>query len=220
MKRALTKTLYLGLAASMVMAGLAAILTVCMQPNDEQSKLFDQLKADFSFSMDSGRAFVDVNDDESGYASVEVRDGDLSATIKATLRKINGLTAVAVPSTEPPPIAFSSFPTAMVHACGANTDGQLGIGTAVDTNTLQAVFVASDGGGPIGIGLNHTAVTDSEGVLWLAGNNSSGHFGDGSFTPSLTLVTNPLANAISVAAGNSHSLAVTEDGRIWSAMKP
>ena len=65
----------------------------------------------------------------------------------------------------------------------------------------------------IAVGGNHTVVLETDGSVWTWGYNNYGQIGDGTTNERLTAVK-VLSNAISVAAGEYHTLAVkAEIGR-------
>ncbi|WP_127496104.1 RCC1 domain-containing protein [Paenibacillus glycanilyticus] len=105
-----------------------------------------------------------------------------------------------------------------VWAWGMNNDGQLGTGII---NYYQAVpmkvqglsdVVAIAGGG------NHTIALKNDGTVWAWGDNGYGQLGNNGITDntSFPVQVTGLDHVKSIAAGRFHSLAVKNDGTVWS----
>lgn len=70
----------------------------------------------------------------------------------------------------------------VVTAWGANADGQMGMGDTTQRSTPTSVWLASSFGANavrVHAGGQHTAILDSSGRVWTAGNNSHGQLGRG-----------------------------------------
>ena len=106
-----------------------------------------------------------------------------------------------------------------VRAWGANGSGQLGVGTTtqqpspVAVNALTGVAAISAGG-------NHSMALRTDGLpagrVWTWGSNTSRELGDDTATNRLLPTLADLANVVSVASGDSHSVAIRQDGAAWS----
>ena len=102
-------------------------------------------------------------------------------------------------------------------AFGLNNAGQLGDGTVVTKNspvqigTLTTWVSAS-------AGASHTMALKSDGTLWGWGLNNLSQLGNGSSFPnqSSPIQIGTLANWVNISAGNSHVLALKNDGTLWS----
>jgi alpha-tubulin suppressor-like RCC1 family protein len=73
--------------------------------------------------------------------------------------------------------------------------------------------------GMVAAGGSHSLALDAEGRGWAWGANATGQLGDGATADRLVPFRLPAFGASpvgSLAAGKSHSLAVTEDGRVWA----
>lgn len=104
-----------------------------------------------------------------------------------------------------------------VWAWGGNSEGQLGDGTT--TNRTKPVQVA--GLPPIvavSAGGWHSLALDADGNVWSWGSGGQGQLGDGTAVtrkPLPTIVPG-LDGVAQIAAGAFHSLAMTEDGKVWA----
>ncbi len=115
-----------------------------------------------------------------------------------------------------------------VWTWGWNEYGQLGDGT--HTTRLKPVRVKGPGGvgylsGIIDIagGRDHTVALDNNGDVWTWGCNDDSQLGDGTVTPRTTpvKVKGPggagfLTGIVGIAAGQSHTVALKEDGSVWT----
>jgi alpha-tubulin suppressor-like RCC1 family protein len=115
-----------------------------------------------------------------------------------------------------------------VWAWGANYYGQLGDNTT--SNRLIPVQVLGPGGigylsniTAIAAGYNHNLALSSDGTLWAWGQNYYGQLGDNTTadSPVPVEVTGPdgagyITNITAIAAGNTHSVAVRDDGTLWA----
>lgn len=110
----------------------------------------------------------------------------------------------------------------VIWTWGANDDGQLGIGSLVDAATPARVAM------PNGVtftavaaGARHVVALDQNGALWAWGENFEGQIGNGDGAGGAVAVpVRALAPGgvrfISVAAANLHSLAIDEDGNVYT----
>ena len=103
-------------------------------------------------------------------------------------------------------------------AWGSNSSGRLGDGSTnqklwpVVHGSLTAVNQVSAGSG------GHTLALRSDGTVWAWGSNSSGQLGIGSTSSQQTspVAVSTLSNITAVAAGSSHSLALTQTGQVYA----
>jgi alpha-tubulin suppressor-like RCC1 family protein len=73
--------------------------------------------------------------------------------------------------------------------------------------------------GMVAAGGTHNLALDEEGRVWVWGGNGNGQLGDGSTvsrTAPYRLPTFSASPVVSIAAGKTHSLALTDDGRVWA----
>ena len=137
---------------------------------------------------------------------------------------------VAVAAGDSHSLALETYGT--IRAWGLNSSGQLGNGTT--TTPLVAGRVWDSTGSEslsnvvaIAAGGAHSLAVKSDGSVWAWGSNSSGQLGigvpastTGSSGRAIQVVgpegTGTLDDVVAVAAGNSFSLALKQDGSVWS----
>ncbi|MBI2440911.1 MAG: hypothetical protein HYV35_06015 [Lentisphaerae bacterium] len=143
--------------------------------------------------------------------------GDGSTTDRSTpvqVVELTGVTAISAGGYHS--LALKADGT--VWAWGANEDGQLGNGTggawSYSPTPLQVVnvsnIVAIEGG------THHSLAIQSDGTLWVWGDNRFAQLGDGTFVDRWSPFTNGLNNVNKVVGGNFHSLALKQDGTVWA----
>jgi alpha-tubulin suppressor-like RCC1 family protein len=103
--------------------------------------------------------------------------------------------------------------TGALYCWGANSNGQLGIGSVVDTSTPTVV---SGTWSSISVGSTHTCGIKTAGTLWCWGNGADGRLGLGSATQ----FTSPqqvgvLTTWTSVAAGGAANCGILAAGSLW-----
>mmetsp|Transcript_62319 Transcript_62319/g.124882 ORF Transcript_62319/g.124882 Transcript_62319/m.124882 type:complete len:532 (+) Transcript_62319:120-1715(+) len=105
-----------------------------------------------------------------------------------------------------------------IFGCGANDDGQLGLGHTDNQVSFKMLPLLPDGkkSKQVVCGASHTIVISEDGSLFGAGNNASGQLGLG-HTEDQTLLQkmNPLPGgkvADKIMSGGHHILALTDDG--------
>ncbi|HYE81342.1 MAG TPA: FecR domain-containing protein [Clostridia bacterium] len=120
-----------------------------------------------------------------------------------------------------------------VWAWGYNYNyGQLGSGTTVYTNSMPSQVVGTEGLGStlddiasIGTGYNHSMAVDTNGHAYIWGNNNDGALGNNDIYENESTIpllvrkapgTEPLPDIVFIEGGDSHTLAVRENGDIWS----
>ena len=118
--------------------------------------------------------------------------------------------------------SFALSSVGKLYGWGNNANGQLGDGTTVNRQTPVEVAVSGVVFTRIAVAYNHALAIADDGTVYSWGKNTSGQLGDGSYINQLVPVlidTSGIAGSkifISVAAGNSFSLGVTEDGILYS----
>ena len=106
-----------------------------------------------------------------------------------------------------------------VRTWGNDFSGQLGLGRVAYEKTPVAVLDLTQVV-EVAAGFNHAVAVKDDGSVWAWGDNSYGQLGDGTFgaensRPAPVRVLG-VSDAKHVAAGEFHSLAVTEDGSVWA----
>ena len=101
---------------------------------------------------------------------------------------------------------------------GSNAIGQLGDGTINNQrNTPVEVSDLSDVQA-IAAGLVHSLALKNDGSVWAWGRNAEGQLGDGTndFFRSTPVPVSALSDVQDIAAGESYSLALKNDGSVWA----
>ncbi|MCL2707010.1 MAG: hypothetical protein FWE97_02455, partial [Dehalococcoidia bacterium] len=103
-----------------------------------------------------------------------------------------------------------------VWAWGLNTNGQLGNGTTISSNTPVQVSGLTNVTA-IAAGGTHNLAIRTDGTVRAWGNNLNGQLGDGTTTQRATPVqVSGLTNVTAIAAGSNHSLATKSDGTVFA----
>ncbi len=109
-------------------------------------------------------------------------------------------------------------PSGTVWTWGNNSFGQLGDGTRTDSSSPVQVSGLSDVIGVAG-GFWHTVALKSDGTAWTWGSNKYGQLGNGDETDtdsSAPVEVSGLSDAIAVAGGYWHTVALKSDGTVWA----
>ncbi len=137
---------------------------------------------------------------------------------------LGGQRIVAVVAGEYHSLALSASGT--VFSWGLNFDGQLGDGSGLDSSLPVALnrtnLFAGKAVIAIAAGLGHSLALTEDGVVYAWGDNSVGQLGDGTTqerdTP-VPVATNGVfagKRVTAIAAGAGHSLALADDGQLYS----
>jgi alpha-tubulin suppressor-like RCC1 family protein len=109
-----------------------------------------------------------------------------------------------------------------VWAWGSTASEKLGDGTSAAIHgwkRLTPVQIAWLGGvTALAAGGDFTVALRWDGTVWTWGNNGSGQLGDGTVAPKRTSPVQAigLSNVIAIAAGDIHSVALKNDGTVWT----
>ena len=145
--------------------------------------------------------------------------GDNTLTQRTTpvqVLNITGLVRVSAGGSHS--LAVKSNGTA--YGWGLNTSGQVGNGNTTSPQKLPVQVVSLTGVAAVAAGLNHSLALKSDGTVYAWGLNTNGQLGNNSTTQSSSPVQvgvagNWLTGVITIAAGNSFSLALKADGTLW-----
>jgi uncharacterized repeat protein (TIGR02543 family) len=104
-------------------------------------------------------------------------------------------------------------------AMGSNDRGQLGRGNTSGGTIAQVTAHGTAKVIDVAAGRGHSLYVTEDRKLWAMGSNGSGQLGLGDTTNRATpeqVTAHGTVRVIGVAAGNSHNLYVTEDGKLWA----
>jgi len=105
-----------------------------------------------------------------------------------------------------------------VWTWGENQDYQLGTNApSFRTNDAQVAGISNVTA--VAAGRNHSMALRSDGTVWCWGKGANGRLGNGNTANRSTPVQASAAgfsNAIAIAAGYEHSMAITADGSVWT----
>ncbi len=106
-----------------------------------------------------------------------------------------------------------------VWATGDNEFGQLGDGTRQSKSFWISVMDPGSGVTQITAGGMHSLALKSDGSIWGVGDNEVGQLGDGTTTDKSNWASlmSSGSGVIQVAAGHTHSLALSTNGSVWAA---
>ena len=131
--------------------------------------------------------------------------------------KVAGLTGVvAVAAGAEHSVALKEDGT--VWAWGRNSTGQLGNGETMDVNSSPKQVSGLTNIMEIAAGDNHTlALKQDRTTIWAWGYNAYGQLGDGGREVKLTPIqVQGIRGATTIAAGDNHTIAIKEDGTVWT----
>ena len=143
-----------------------------------------------------------------------------NSSVAVQVSGLSGIVAVAAGQDE----SFAVDAYGNVWAWGYNTSGQLGNGSTSNAtvpsqiNGLSGIVAIASAG-------YHTLALKTDGSVWAFGADNIGQVGNGSLSASVTMPTQVVAPSgqtgylqgmVAIAAGQSHSLAVDNTGKVWS----
>ncbi|MBI3987452.1 MAG: VCBS repeat-containing protein [Lentisphaerae bacterium] len=104
-----------------------------------------------------------------------------------------------------------------VFAWGRNNVGQLGVGSAAVSANAPTALTGVSNVTAIVAGGNHSLALLNNGTVWAWGDNAQGQLGNTNVTAftNLPVQVLDLSNIVAIAAGDTHSLAVRNDGTLW-----
>jgi alpha-tubulin suppressor-like RCC1 family protein len=98
---------------------------------------------------------------------------------------------------------------------GENIFGQLGLGDMINRDTFEQVTSMGTDNSSVAANYRNSFVIKANGDLWGAGINASGELGLGDTNMRKTWTNTGLTNVKQVVNGQSHSLALKNDGTVW-----
>lgn len=140
-----------------------------------------------------------------------------SKTFVETPSRVNGLSdVIAVAAGANHSVALTS--DGQVYAWGRGTDGQIGNGESKDVNVAPEPVENLTGIMEIAAGDNHTlALKQDRTTIYAWGSNSYGQLGDGGFDEKLKPIqVFGISSVKMIGAGNDHTLAIKDDGTVWT----
>ncbi len=137
---------------------------------------------------------------------------------KLLLSAIFALTLATIPLS--PALADSQElqDPSVLWSFGINSDGQTGLGATVGNTTEPTKVGNGEDWVAISSGGAYSLLIKSDGTLWSFGSNSGGQTGLGTIVGSTIEPTQIGSDDdwLQISAGGSHSLALKEDGTLWS----
>jgi alpha-tubulin suppressor-like RCC1 family protein len=110
----------------------------------------------------------------------------------------------------------------ILYSWGQNTNGQLGIGSVINTGTPTALSISAFGGEKVtslSSGTSFTLVLTESGEVYAMGGNVQGQLGQGTSgsaaRSNIPLLVDIPGTVVKVVAGTNTSLAITDDGKVW-----
>ena len=163
--------------------------------------------------------------DSNGQLGNGASAGSTTAVTVTRDAALAGTTVIAIAAGQLHSVALASDGTLV--AWGSNLYGQLGNGTTTTAQTPVAVVANGALAGKtvtaIAAGTRHTLALTADGRVFSWGSNQAGQLGNGSGNPT---ATSPAAisggglingkTVVAIAAGDSHSLALTSDGKAYA----
>lgn len=147
-----------------------------------------------------------------------VAPGPFDVSMSATPLPVSGLPPiVAVSAGSSHVLALAQ--DGLVWSWGANQEGQLGNGTTSSSPTpTPAVIGNLTKITQISAGVRHNLAVRTDGTVWVWGDNSIDELGIGTVPGPVTAPVQAIAlsRIVAVAAGSQHSVALRDDGAVWT----
>ena len=101
--------------------------------------------------------------------------------------------------------------------CGANGNGQLGLGDTTNRTTFTQITTNADDIKSVCCGAEHTLILKNDGTLWSTGYNGSGQLGlgDNIGKTTFTEVTTNANDVKEIYCGYNHTFILENDGTLW-----
>ena len=170
-------------------------------------------------SISAGFAFcvISKSDGSVWYWGRQPSNGITPSTNWVSLpKKVDGVSNV-VSVDAGPDYVLALTSNGSVFAWGSGFEGEIGVGDTKGRGVPTEIpFLDSIVG--ISAGKSHSLATKIDGTVWAFGKNTEGELGLGTSTANVLIPTQipNLVRITSVSAGGGHSLALQDDGSVWS----
>jgi alpha-tubulin suppressor-like RCC1 family protein len=170
-----------------------------------------------SLAVRGGNEVMTWGRNELGQLGIGVSGEDKNKTFPIILNDMEKIVALA--AGENHSLALSN--DGNVWSWGNNRHGQLGIGNfeIIQKDTPQNVLLLTDIM-TIDAGAAHSLALQSNGYVWSWGKNSYGQLGNGTSgqetSESKPLIIADFGNCVAIAAGHAHSVALKNDGTVFT----
>jgi uncharacterized repeat protein (TIGR03803 family) len=141
----------------------------------------------------------------------------ISGGLKTTPNAVNSLSGIVGIAAG----GFSSFAVrndGTAWAWGRNSFGNLGDGTTVSTRTAPVQITALSNVVAVAGGRFHAMALESNGSVWVWGNNSYGQLGNGttSLNQYVPVQVGSISNIVAISAGAGACYALESNGALWA----
>jgi len=165
------------------------------------------LKSDGTVWTWGNNRYGQLGDGNNSYRST------LTQTLDLLAQASNFTDMVAVEGGSSHSLAISS--DGSVWAWGDNTNGQLGFGPTISSNTPFKV-PGLTGVIAVAAGSSHSLALKNDGTVWAWGYNGYGQVGDGTNINSNIPIQVNLADVVAISAGYFHRVAVKSEATVWA----
>ncbi len=101
------------------------------------------------------------------------------------------------------------------HACGLNSNGQLGINSTLNKSVFNKIE-GMDNVKQIACGSSHTILIKNDGTMYTTGYNGVGQLGTGNNNNSIVFTLSSINNVKYASCGNNHTMILKYDNTLFS----